>query len=64
MALTVSTQVCRDRRANGMLQLSRAKEVSKVSRPMIGDDHAGDTTFVTKIWGGHVGEWCCSGWVK
>jgi hypothetical protein len=57
MALAVSSQVCRDRRAGGLLQLSRANDVGKIAWPVVGDDHARDATLGSKMRGGHVGEW-------
>jgi hypothetical protein len=60
----VLLQVYRDRRAGGMLQLSRAYEVSEVARPAIGDCHLANATGVSKMWGGHAGEWGASGRVE
>jgi hypothetical protein len=49
-----------------MLQLLWAKDVCKISRLVVGcyDHDVFDTLLVAKMWGKHVGEWGCSGWVE
>jgi hypothetical protein len=56
-ALAVSLQVCRDRRAFGMLQLSREKKVRKVAWPVIGYLHLADATLVSEVGGRNTGKW-------
>jgi hypothetical protein len=56
MALTVSSHICRDRRAGGSCNLAGAEEVGKVGGSMVRDYHTAHPTACAKVCVGDLWE--------